>query len=113
MTHVHLMRAAVCAATLGAGCVLAQIAAPVVTDIAPAPAEDRDSTGAIVLQSSLVRAQRDNAFERASSRNGLGSVGRRAVRAAMDRQPQGELAEVREPRPIELHQPSADREIQN
>ncbi|MDB5883801.1 MAG: hypothetical protein JWP43_3679 [Ramlibacter sp.] len=114
MNYVHLMRAAICAATLGAGCVLAQtIAAPVVTDVAPAPAEDRDSTGAIVLQNSLVRAQRDNAFQRASSRNGLASVGQRAVRAAMDVQPQGELAQVREPRPIDLYQPGADRQIQN
>jgi hypothetical protein len=114
MRYVHLlMRAAVCAATLGAGCVLAQSAGPVVTDVAPAPPEDRDSTGAIVLQNSLVRAQRDNAFQRASSRNGLASVGQRAVRAAMDVQPQGELAQVREPRPIDLYQPGADRQIQN
>ena len=33
--------------------------APVVTDSAPAPPEDRSSTGAIVLEQSPVRAQRE------------------------------------------------------
>jgi len=114
MKNANWMRAAVCAATLGAaGCVLAQTTAPVVTDAAPLPAEDRDSTGAIVLQNSLVRAQRDNAFQRADRRNGVASVGQRAVRAAMDRQPQGELAQGGEPRPIDLYQPGTARQIEN
>ena len=126
MKHAYLMRVAVCAATLGAGCVLAQTSAPVVTDfartappvvsdVAPLPAEDRDSTGAIVLQNSMVRAQRDRAFERASSRNGVASVGRRVLRATMNAQPQGELAQSQapEPRPIDLYRPGADRQIQN
>jgi hypothetical protein len=125
MKYAYLMRTAVCAATLGAGCVLAQTSAPVVTDfvrtappvvsdVAPLPAEERDSTGAIVLQNSLVRAQRESAFQRAASRNGVASVGRRSVRAAMDVQPQGELAQAREPRPIDLYQPpDASRAIEN
>lgn len=33
--------------------------APVVTDVAPPPPEDRSSTGAIVLEQSPVKAQRD------------------------------------------------------
>jgi hypothetical protein len=86
MKYAYLMRTAVCAATLGAGCVLAQTAAPVVTDTAPPPAEDRDSTGAIVLQNSMVRAQRGSAFERAAARDGVASVGRRVLRATMQAQ---------------------------
>ena len=113
MKFTDIMRAVVCTATLGAGCALAQTAAPVVTDTAPAPAEDRDSAGAIVLQKSLVRAQRANAFQRAAASNGVASVGQRAVRRTMDAQPQGELAQVREPRPIDLYQPGADRSLQN
>jgi hypothetical protein len=113
MKYAHLMRTAIGAATLGAGCVLAQTAAPVVTDAAPAPAEDRDSTGAIVLQNSLVRAQRDNAFQRAASRDGVASVGRRVLRATMQAQPQGELAQSGEPRPIDLYQPGPSRQLQN
>src|SRR3954447_12720727 len=117
MKYAYLMRTAVCAATLGAGCVLAQTSPPAATDFVPAsppvasdaaplPAEDRDSTGAIVLQDSMVRAQR------AGSGNGLASVGRRAVRAAMDMQPQGELAQSREPRPIDLYRPGPSRQLQ-
>jgi hypothetical protein len=124
MKYAYLMRTAVCAATLGAGCVLAQTSPPaaadfvpasppVASDAAPLPAEDRDSTGAIVLQNSMVRAQRDSASQRTGSGNGLASVGRRAVRAAMDMQPQGELAQSREPRPIDLYRPGPSRQLQN
>jgi hypothetical protein len=124
MKYAFLMRTAIAAATLGAGCVLAQTDAPVVndfartapavvSDVAPLPAEERDSTGAIVLQDSMVRAQRDQAFHRAASRNGVASVGQRVMRARMDVQPQGELAQARAPQPIELYQPDAARQIPN
>jgi hypothetical protein len=120
MNYAFLMRTAVVAATLGAGCVLAQTDAPVVNDFArtappvisdvgPPPAEERDSTGAIVLQDSMVRAQRDQAFHRAASRNGVASVGQRVMRARMEVQPQGEMALVREAKPIELYQPDMGR----
>jgi hypothetical protein len=125
MKYAYLTRAAIAAATLGAGCVLAQTSAPVVndsvrtsapvvSDIAPLPAEERGSTGAIVLENSMVRAQRDNAFQRAAARTGVASVGRRVLRATMEAQPQGELAQAREqPRPIELFQPGFERQIPN
>lgn len=114
MKYAYLMRAAIGAATLGAGCVLAQTTAPVVTDVAPPPAEERGSTGAIVLENSLVRAQRDNAFQRSASRNGVASVGRRVLRATMEAQAQGELAQSGEPpRPIELYKPGAGRQVPN
>jgi hypothetical protein len=124
MKYAYLMRTAIVAATLGAGCVLAQTDAPVVNDFArtapavvsdvgPPPAEERDSAGAIVLQDSMVRAQRDQAFHRAASRNGLASVGQRVMRARMEVQPQGELAQARAPEPIELYQPDTARQIPN
>jgi hypothetical protein len=121
MKYAFLMRTAMVAATLGAGCVLAQTDAPVVNDFArtapavlsdvgPPPAEERDSAGAIVLQDSMVRAQRNQAFHRAASRNGVASVGRHVMRARMDVQPQGELAQAQ---PIELYQPDTGRQIPN
>ena len=116
MKYAYLMRTAICAATLGASGVFAQSSAPVVSDFtrtappvisdaAPLPAEERESTGAIVLQNSMVRAQRQNAFQRAASRDGVASVGSRVLRSTMEAQPQGELAQAA--RPIELYQPSA------
>jgi hypothetical protein len=67
MKYPDLLRAAVlAAATLGVGSVLAQTTAPsqttpalntqIVSDVAPPPAEDRASTGALVV--APVRAQR-------------------------------------------------------
>ena len=110
MKNAYLMRAAAVAATLGTGCVLAQTSAPVVTDTAPLPAEERESAGAIVLQNSLVRAQRENAFERSSSRTGVGSVGRGALRAARRAQVQADLAEAQQAQtPSRYGQGAADQ----
>lgn len=104
MNHPNLLlRAAAIVAALGAGGVLAQTKpstaptapSPVVTDVGPAPAEERDSTGAIVLENSLVRAQRENAFERTAARTGVASVGRGVMRATMRAATQSELAEAR------------------
>ena len=124
MKYAYLKRSAVAAAALGAACVLAQTnapvitdyartAAPIVSDAAPLPAEDRESTGAIVLQNSMVRAQRDSAFRRAAANNGVASVGQRGLRTTMGAQPQGELAQAREPQPIELYQPAPARQLSN
>jgi hypothetical protein len=49
-----------------------------------------------VLQNSLVRAQRDNAFQQSSSRTGVGSVGRGALRAARRAQVEADLAQARQ-----------------
>ena len=92
------------AATLAGGSALAQTApsqsvpvqtAPVMTDVGPAPAEDRASTGDVVLENSLVRAQRENAFERSATRTGVATVGRGAVRATMRTQTEADLAQAR------------------
>ena len=105
MKYPTLMHVAALAAALGAGGVLAQtrpaasdggaVAAPVVTDAGPAPAQERSSMGAIVLENSLVRAQKQNAFERSSARTGVASVGRGVVGLTMKAQRQADLADAR------------------
>jgi hypothetical protein len=108
-------RLAVLAAALGAGVVVAQTApapapadpAPVVSDVGPAPAHDRNSMGAIVLDESLVRAQRDRDFERTSARTGVASVGRGAMRETMKAKAQAELAEARATEAAELYRRGA------
>jgi hypothetical protein len=108
MRYAYLMRTAVAAATLGAGCVLAQTA-PVLTDVGPPPAEERNSTGAIVLEDSLVRAQRENAFQRSASRTGVATVGRGILRATMEAQREADLAQARGSRAPEVF----DRSLRN
>lgn len=77
---IRLLTAPALLATLiGAGPAFAQNPARV-TDVGPPPAEERDSAGAIVLEDSMVRAQREKAFAEASGRTGVVSVGQRLVR---------------------------------
>ena len=66
--------------------------APVVTDVAPAPPEDRSSTGAIVLEQSPVRAQREAQTEAeqgqpaaATRRLGAGALTPGAAREGLGR----------------------------
>jgi hypothetical protein len=106
MKYSRLMRTAALATTLGTGCVLAQTA-PAVTDAAPPPAEDRGSAGAIVLENSLVRAQRENAFQKSSSQNGVATVGRDVLRATMRAKEQADLAQAREAQALELQRMGA------
>lgn len=99
MKYPVLLCAAV-AAALGAGSVLAQTTTPVtapavMSDVALPPAEERASTGAVVLENSLVRAQRENAFERSAARNGVASVGRGVIRATLRAQTQADLAQAK------------------
>ena len=79
MKYPDLMRSCALAAAVGTGAVLAQTPTETsaTTDVGPPPAEERSSTGAIVLENSLVRAQRDNAFQRSASQTGVTSVGPR------------------------------------
>jgi hypothetical protein len=111
MKYAYLMRSAVIAATLGAGCVFAQTATTgtdagpgkTVTDVGPPPAEERNSAGAIVLENSLVRAQREDAFQKSSTRTGVASVGRGVLRATMNAKAQADLAQAREDEAVKLH----------
>lgn len=102
MNYPCLIRTAAFAAVLGAGNVFAQTA-PIVTDVGPAPAEERSSTGAVVLENSLVRAQRDNAFQRASSQTGVTSLGRGVLRATAQAKAQADLAQAREAEALNLY----------
>lgn len=106
MKYPIAMHAAALAAVLGGGAALAQAVEPaastpgragtVVTDVGPAPAEERNSAGAIVLENSLVRAQRDEGFTRASARTGVASVGRGVLRATKKAQKDAETARARQ-----------------
>lgn len=107
MKYPVLLRAAAVAATLVAGGVLAQTSmpvspAPVMSDAAPPPAEDRASNGAVVLEHSLVRAQRENAFERSAARNGVASVGRGVIRSTLRAQTEADLAQAKLSESLEL-----------
>jgi hypothetical protein len=117
MKYPMAMQAALLAATLAAGGAIAQTipaepAAPgkpgaVVTDVGPAPAEERNSTGAIVLENSLVRAQRENGFARASAHTGVASVGRGVLRATLKAQKQAETAQAREDDAVDFYRHGA------
>ncbi len=105
MNNPILLRAALLGATLGAGSVLAQTvpspspaatsASPVVSDVGPRPAEDRSSVGAVVLENSMVRAQREHAFEQSARRTGVSSIGRGVLRATQQKQTEADLAALR------------------
>jgi hypothetical protein len=81
--------------------------APVVSDVGPRPAEDRSSTGAVVLEDSMVRAQREQAFERSGARTGVTTVGRGTVRAMKRAQVEADLAQAREQEAMQLRQGGA------
>ena len=102
MDYPILLRTGALAAVLATGSVLAQSTPPVATDLAPPPAEERSSPGAIVLDKSLLSAQRDHAFELSAARNGVASVGRGTVRAAMRAQTEADLAQARQNNALEL-----------
>jgi hypothetical protein len=113
MKYPKSMRLALIAAALGAGGIFAQNAtppaptdpAPVVSDVGPPPASERNSMGAIVLDDSL-RPQR-------SSRTGVASVGRRELRERMRAQAQAELAQARAAEAAELRQRGAGALTEN
>ena len=117
MMYSHSMRMAALLTALAAAGVGAQTPpspapaptdpAPVVSDVGPAPAQERNSIGAIVLEDSLVRAQRDRDFERTSARTGVASVGRGVLRQTMKAKAQAELAQARETEAVELHRRGA------
>jgi hypothetical protein len=98
---------AVAAALLGAAVAHAQVPPARVTDVGPPPAEERSSTGAIVLENSLVRAQRNNAFAESSARTGVTSVGRGVLRATTRAQAQAELADSRAAEAAEFYRRGA------
>lgn len=115
MKYLPSMRLALLVAALGPGVAFAQNSpapapthpSPVVSDVGPPPAQERSSMGAIVLDESLVRAQRDRDFERTSERTGVASVGRGAIRETMKSRAKAELAQARAAEAAELYRRGA------
>ena len=70
------------------------------------PAEERASTGAVVLENSPVPAQR-KAYAESAARTGVTSVGRGLVRATTRAEVLGELASAREAEAAEFHRRGA------
>lgn len=108
MNYPMTLRIAVLAATLGAGGAFAQHSTPLVmSDAAPLPAEERDSTGAIVLDNSPVRAQRDRDFDASERRAENSSLGRGILRATLREQAKSDRAKAREAEAIEFYRRGA------
>ncbi|TFZ06754.1 hypothetical protein EZ313_09070 [Ramlibacter henchirensis] len=57
----------------------------VLSDAQPLPAEERDSSGAVLLENSRVRAQRGNAFDASAERTGITSTIGRNVSRVIER----------------------------
>ncbi|MBI5278912.1 MAG: hypothetical protein HY854_20935 [Burkholderiales bacterium] len=96
MKYPSILQSAVVAlAVCGAAAFAQTMPTPaVMTDTAPLPAQDRSSAGAIVLEDSMVLAQRE-AFRQAGARTGVATIGRNAMRATMRQQTIQDLAEMR------------------
>jgi membrane protein involved in colicin uptake len=106
-----VMRAGLIAASLaamaGTGAnAFAQTRPAVMIDTEPLPAEERDSLGAVVLETSMVRAQRD-AFAARYTPQRVGAVGRNADRTARAARAKEDLAQQREDAQIRLHEMGA------
>jgi membrane protein involved in colicin uptake len=101
-----VMRAGLVAASLAATGAFAQTRPAMMTDIEPLPAEERDSVGAVVLETSMVRAQRE-AFGTRPTAQRVNAVGRSADRAARAARTKEDLAQQREEAEIRLHEMGA------
>ena len=89
---------ALAAALLAATVATAQTTTAPVTDVGPPPAEERNSTGAVVLEKSPVLAQK-KAFADSAARTGASSIGRGVMRATTSAQTRAELASARPLKP--------------
>jgi hypothetical protein len=118
MNHSPAMRTAVLLAAFASAGAFAQPAptpAPgipevgatrAVTDVGPAPAEERDSIGAIVLDTSPVRAQREAFGSRQASLR-PDSIGRGVMRTSTRARVKEDVAQAREDEAIGLYQRGA------
>jgi hypothetical protein len=89
MNASSTIRCGAFAALLAAAGAYAQSEPPVMNDITLPPAEDRDSVGAVVLENSMVRAQREVYIASRSGASRVAAVARdadRATRAARTRE---------------------------
>jgi len=94
------------AAAMAVGASWAQSLTPVMTDVNPLPAEERSSVGAIVLENSMVRAQREMLSVR-SGPDRVQAVGRDAIRATRTAHARDEIKQSREDAEIRLHEMGA------
>lgn len=106
MTIRSLAGPAIAAAFLGAAIANAQTTGVPVTDVAPPPAEERSSTGAVVLEKSPVPAQRMG-FGEMAARPAASTLGRGVVRATTRAQRRAELASARDAEAAELRRRGA------
>jgi hypothetical protein len=115
---IPMRYAAAAVALLGAGGAVAQsapaaadpVAPPaVISDVGPPPAHERNSLGAIVLENSPVRAQRDRDFDASASRTGAKSksVGKKVKRATSRARTEAELEQAREDEAVKLYEGGA------
>ena len=107
MKYPYLIRIAAAVAVLGAGATFAQTPPAVVTDVGPPPAEERSSVGAIVLEDSMVRAQREHAFQLNASKTGVATVGRRVLRSTTRAEAEAATARARDEQMLDLHRMGA------
>lgn len=83
MRSIDLVRGSLIAVLCGIGSAYAQdTTAPVMTDVTYAPAEDRDSVGAVLVESQMVLAQRQ-AFGTRSTPEQVAAIGRGMVEATL------------------------------
>ena len=102
-----VMRTGFAAALFAAGGALAQNSTPLVmNDVTLPPAEDRDSLGAIVLENSMVRAQRQ-AFAARQTSLQVSSVGRGTIRSTRKARAKEERQQQREDESLRLHEMGA------
>lgn len=76
------VRRSLWAAGLVAGSAAAQLQAPVITDVALAPPEYRESVGAVLMEDSMVMAQRKK-FPQRSTPAEVQAIGREVIRKTM------------------------------
>lgn len=108
MTSIRWTCAAVFLSGLcGLAAAQSQALSPRLTDVGPPPAEERDSVGAIVLEHSMVRAQRAKAFAESAGRTGVGTVASGSLRARTRAATQAELATARAAEAAELQRMGA------
>lgn len=102
-----VMRTGLAAALLAAGGAFAQNSTPLVmNDVTLPPAEERDSLGAIVLENSMVRAQREVFAARHTSLR-LATVGRGANRVTRSARTKEDLQQQRDDDSLRLHEMGA------
>jgi hypothetical protein len=113
-----VMRPVLAMALAAAGSAFAQSTNPSVTtpsvittpavmnDTLPLPAENRESLGAVVLQDSMVRAQRE-AFAARRTSLSVANVGRRVDRAQRKTQTKQELQQQRDDESLRLREMGA------